>query len=210
MMPRSTSNRRLLTIVGSSLGLTLGIWLAVGSLKSTCCTAETSSVSAPLPLKRAQANDAVNVQRPSADFVKTPRHQSEPVVDTRTDVEVPMVDMDKFGNYVATLADSGDGLQRFLISDWPVEFPDVVVANGHVVEGCMSYQYFVRWPGSISLLVLENNIMRLYHWDCRFNVELQSYELEPGPLPSQWIRRSVRQILEHSKFTRVNLNEESI
>lgn len=117
--------------------------------------------------------------------------------------------MDRFGNYVATLSNTGDGLQRFLISEWPIESPQSLAGIAPRIEGCMSYQYFVHWPGSISLLVLEDNIMRLYHWDCQFNPQLQTYELQQSQLSSLWLKRSVKLILERSKFSRVNLNDEA-
>lgn len=123
--------------------------------------------------------------------------------------QLPPATMDRFGNYVATLSNTGDGLQRFLISEWPIESPLSTTAMASRIEGCMSYRYFVHWPGSIGLLVLEDNIMRLYHWDCQFNPQLQTYELQQSQLSSLWLKRSVKLILERSKFSRVNLNEDA-
>ncbi|WP_248219729.1 hypothetical protein [Microbulbifer sp. CAU 1566] len=137
--------------------------------------------------------------------------QSAPQVDS---VSVPMpvpmggsdfvalmqraVAQDRNGNYWVELSTAGFPSREFLVSTWPIFYPDqTMLARG--VEGCPLSGYYIELQAQASLLVVGAGGAREFHYRCVFDGATNQYLLQEtaaDEVLAVSVRQLARDVLE--------------
>ncbi|WP_160151629.1 hypothetical protein [Microbulbifer sp. ALW1] len=133
------------------------------------------------------SGNVVQQSAPQVDLVSVPMGGSDFVA-----LMQRAVAQDRNGNYWVELSTVGFPSREFLVSTWPIFYPDeTMLARG--VEGCPLSGYYIELQAQASLLVVGAGGAREFHYRCVFDGATNQYLLQETAA-TEVLAVSVRQL----------------
>lgn len=87
------------------------------------------------------------------------------------------IKLDRNGNYLVEISTHNFKSKEYLISDWPIFYPNETQLN-EGVQGCSSGGYYVDVQATFSLLIKNRSSYQSFHFKCEFDQLSSAYLLK--------------------------------